>query len=88
MPTVRDPAGGAARGAEEGEVGPAPAQPGPGPTPPGQRRPRLTRVLATFPLWVMFLLCFSLAIRMRCLATMARALGNALDSHLQGSPPT
>lgn len=39
------------------------------------------RVLATFPLWVMFLLCFSLAIRIRCLATMARALGNVLDSH-------
>lgn len=32
------------------------------------------RVLATFPLWVMFLLCFSLAIRIRCLATMAWAL--------------
>lgn len=53
---------------------------------PGRRRPRLTRVLATFPLWVMFLLCFSLAIRIRCLATMAWALGNALDSYLQESP--
>lgn len=40
------------------------------PARPGRRRPRLTKVLATFPLWVMFLLCFSLAIRIRCLATM------------------
>lgn len=29
-------------------------------------------VLATFPRCVMFLLCFSLAMRMRCLATMVR----------------
>ena len=72
-----------------GRLAPRPPSPArSGPAPPGQRRPRLTRVLATFPLWVIFLLCFSLAIRMRCLATMARALGNALDSHLQGSPPS
>lgn len=51
---------------------PRPAPPRPScPALPGRRRPRLTRVLATFPLWVMFLLCFSLAIRIRCLATMA-----------------
>ncbi|KAG8520298.1 hypothetical protein J0S82_009049, partial [Galemys pyrenaicus] len=64
---------------------PRPAPAGPAPHSP-VALPRLTRVLATFPLWVMFLLCFSLAIRIRCLATMARALGSALDSHLQGSP--
>lgn len=32
------------------------------------------------------MLCFSLAIRIRCLATMAWALGSALHFHLQGSP--
>lgn len=81
-PTLQDPAEGAGR--EPGgrtlrryPPGPAPTS---APTPPGcralpgRRRPRLTRVLATFPLWVMFLLCFSLAIRIRCLATMACAL--------------
>lgn len=30
-------------------------------------------VLATLPRWVMFLLCFSLAIRIRCLATIFAA---------------
>lgn len=92
-PRVPDPAGGAARGAEEAGWGAAPrpqpyARPAPArPRASRPRRPRLTRVLATLPLWVMFLLCFSLAIRIRCLATMARAPGNALDSHLQGCPP-
>lgn len=33
---------------------------------------RLTSVLATFPLCVMFLLCFSLAMRILCLATIFR----------------
>lgn len=31
-------------------------------------------VLATLPRWVMFLLCFSLAIRIRCLATIFATL--------------
>lgn len=41
------------------------------PAPPPAPAPR-TEVLATFPRCVMFLLCFSLAMRMRCLATMVR----------------
>lgn len=43
-------------------------------------------VLATFPRWVMFLLCFSLAMRMRCLATMVRP-GRAGPAPLRCAAP-
>lgn len=49
-------------------VPPPPLLPHPAALPPPPR----TEVLATLPRCVIFLLCFSLAIRMRCLATMMR----------------
>lgn len=49
-----------------------PGAPGLGGTERGARS-SLTEVLATLPRWVMFLLCFSLAIRIRCLATIFAA---------------
>lgn len=43
---------------------------------------RLTSVLATFPLCVMFLLCFSLAMRILCLATIFQGEDNNNKANL------